>query len=292
MLLTLAPDRLFSLSHPYEVDGRVSWHSPTVHGFAPMNSYLLREGDHALLIETGLTVNQDAILDELEACLSPGSDLAVLVLRLGEFDSVCNLLPIVHTFGVSTVYGQYDYPLDWADFRTDCRLSSNGTITFRGVDRRFPDLETRALGRFEVVPIGFGARKVDVLRPEFRLLNTHWVYDELTRTLFTSDVFSHVVSSGPDGPWVVTSENDFITREEVREHLLTTRYWWLPDAYVDELRTSVSDVFERYTIETIAPSFGCILHGADVVQRHFTMLDRIIAETGRSRVATAAKARS
>jgi hypothetical protein len=164
-------------------------------------------------------------------------------------------------------------------------LSNDGTISYRGVDRMFPDLEAKVLSKFELIPVGGGReRLLEVFRPELLLLNTHWVYDAATLTLFTSDTFTYVVRPDADAGWVVTAEDDTTTADEVQEHLLNTRFWWLADAQVDEIRRFVAGVFERYDIETIAPSCGAILRGRDVVERHYTMLDEVIAKVGRTGV--------
>jgi glyoxylase-like metal-dependent hydrolase (beta-lactamase superfamily II) len=284
MITRLDEDRLWALSHPYPVDGRVSWHAPSARGYAPMNCYMLREPDRATLVETGLGIHQEALMDEIAEGLGD-RDLSIMLLRQGEFDSIFNLLPIVHTFGIKSIFGQYDTPLDWANFRNDARLSNDGTISYRGVDRMFPDLEAKVLSKFELIPVGGGReRLLEVFRPELLLLNTHWVYDAATLTLFTSDTFTYVVRPDADAGWVVTAEDDTTTADEVQEHLLNTRFWWLADAQVDEIRRFVAGVFERYDIETIAPSCGAILRGRDVVERHYTMLDEVIAKVGRTGV--------
>jgi hypothetical protein len=77
---------------------------------------------------------------------------------------------------------------------------------------------------------------------------------------------------------VVTDDNDDTSVEWMRRHLLSTRYWWLAGAQTDEIRQSLAETFAKYDIETIAPDFGCILHGREVVRRHWEMLDAILAE--------------
>ena len=59
-----------------------------------------------------------------------------------------------------------------------------------------------------------------------RLITTMWIYDEATRTLFSSDMFSHVWQDDPEGPWAVEDEA-VTTSAFVRSFLLNTRYWWL-----------------------------------------------------------------
>jgi len=38
----------------------------------------------------------------------------------------------------------------------------------------------------------------------------------------------------------------------------------------------IADVFDKCDVETIAPGYGCILHGRKVVARHVEMLDEIL----------------
>jgi hypothetical protein len=286
MIIRLDEDRLWALSHPYPVDGRVSWHDPDVRGYAPMNCYMLREDGRALLIETGLGIHLEELTQEIAEGLGD-RDLSILLQRQGEFDSIFNLLPIVHTFGIKSIFGQYDTPLDWANFRNDARLRNDGTISYRGVDRMFPDLEAKVLSKFEVVPVGAGrGRLLDVFRPELLLLNTHWVYDAATYTLFTSDVFTHVVRPDEHGPWVVTAGEDTTTTDDVQQHLLNTRFWWLEGADMEEIRSSLADVFDSYDVRRIAPGCGAILEGSDLVARHYTMLDEVLARVGKRPLAT------
>ena len=58
------------------------------------------------------------------------------------------------------------------------------------------------------------------------------------------------------------------------------RFWWLPGADTASLRTAIDDVFDRYDVETIAPGFGCILHGAGVVAHHRKLLDAALRQLG------------
>ena len=55
--------------------------------------------------------------------------------------------------------------------------------------------------------------------------------------------------------------------------MLNTRYWWLEGAPTDAIRRGIGNVFDTYDIECIAPGYGCILAGRNVVARHYKMLD-------------------
>jgi len=237
-----------------------------------MNTYVLREGEHTLIIDTGVSLHTDQLLDELATLLPPSPPPAVLHTRIGEYTTISNTVPIAERFGISTVHSEQDDSPRWVDFRP-------------GHGRDLGAAEALESARIElfVVPDTIavdpaGARSLEIFHATLRLLPTSWLYDARTRTLFTSDSFTHVLRSEATGPWVVTDEDDDTTLDAMRHHLLSTRYWWLAGARLDEIRASVADVFARYDVETIAPDFGCVLHGRAVVRRHAEMLDAILVE--------------
>jgi hypothetical protein len=268
----LAEDSLYALCNAYAVDGRVTWHDPQARGYAPMNTYVLREGGHALLIDTGVSIHGAALLDELADVLAPASELAVLHTRIGEYTTICNTIPIAERFGIATVHSEQPDSPRWVDFRP-------------GHGRDVGATQPLAHARIEIFTVpdtiavdAAASRVLDIFHATLRLLPTSWVYDRRTRTLFTSDVFTHLITPDPDGPWVVTQQTDSSTIEIVRSHLLGTRYWWLAGARLEAIRESIAETFTRYDVETIAPDFGCILHGRELVARHVEMLDAILAQ--------------
>jgi len=283
-VVCLAEDALYALCNPYAVDGRVTWHEPTARGFAPMNTYVLREGPRALIIDTGVSVHTEALLDELAEVLGERSELAVLHTRIGEYTTICNTIPIDERFGIATVHSEQGDSPRWVDFRPG-----------RGRDVGAPQPLAGARIELFVVPDTIavdaaGTRVLEIFHATLRLLPTSWVYDRRTRTLFTSDAFTHLIAPDSGGPWVVTAQTDPSTIEMVRRHLLSTRYWWLAGARLDAIRESIAETFARYDVETIAPDFGCIIHGRELVARHVEMLDAVLAEVSRMVPAVGAEA--
>lgn len=265
--------RLSALLNVYPVDGRVSWHPPGARGFATMNCYLLVAGDHVVLCDTGLTIHREALLAQLRASLQPSQELSLLLLRQGEFDSMCNLAPIVKELEVKAIHGQYADAPEWADIHGDPDLRMSNDF-----DGKPPTLVPSSRDVISVDPDG--ERQLDIFVPALRLLGTYWVYDRETRTLFTSDSFSYAIRPDASGPWVLTEDSDATTSEQIEEHLVGTRYWWLPGAKVDGIRADLAQVFEDRPIERIAPGFGCILEGRSVVERHYAMVDDVVRRLG------------
>ena len=63
---------------------------------------------------------------------------------------------------------------------------------------------------------------------------------------------------------------------------LNTRYWWLEGAKTRLLRENIKKVFNSYDIETIAPGYGKIFQGKDLVKKQFNFLDEILLELDKS----------
>jgi len=143
-------------------------------------------------------------------------------------------------------------------------------------------MKVTAVTRSDTIQLGQQGRTIDVLQAPIRLIATRWLYDRATRTLFSSDMFTHVWRPRAEGPWIVTDDSDTTTVGELRSFLLNTRYWWLEGAPTDTIRRGIGNVFDKFDVETIAPGYGCILHGRKVVARHFQMLDEILKACDKS----------
>jgi hypothetical protein len=266
----LADERLFVLSNSYELDGRASTHPVDARGYAPMNCYLLKEGDHALLIGAGLAIHEQQLLDQIETVLG-SARLSLMPLAL-DFIRLSNARPIADRFGLEFVYQPQfsNAPSFWLNFRPE--FPDDDSDGLRGA--RIGDMITGV--PIELGPTG--ARKLDLVVPGLRLLPNPWLYDESTRTMFTADVFTWVWRTEDEGPWVVTDlDEDTTTVEAVEYGLFENRFWWLPGAETTRIRRALANVFETYEIESIAPDYGCALTGSQVVSRHYQLLDDALA---------------
>lgn len=270
-ITTLAPDRLYALQNVCELDGRLSSYPTSSRGYTVSNCYLLVEDDAALLLDTGFSVHRDAILGQLETLRGANRSLSIMPLRINEFMSVCNVAAIGRRFTVEHCYGPFPDLDKW--------------LIFDG-EPESPDLPTVQLGAHETVQVGDNSgRFVEVFNAPIRLINTSWIYDKETRTLFTSDLFTHFWRDRPDGPWVAGDNDAATTASHLRSYLLNTRFWWLEGAQIDGLRRAVGEVFDRYDIETIAPGYGCVLYGRDRVTQEYEMLDEVMRDLDRSATA-------
>jgi len=264
---TLAAPRLAVLRMPVPLDGRVTAVPADGAGESAFNTYLLTEGDDALLVDTGFPAYEQAMVSQLRPLVREGRRLSVFPLRLGEFDSSSNALAIASAFRVEKVYGIQDNGLRWISF---------GRPLPAGLDyEKIGQTGTIRLGRPPT-------RTVTVLAPLLRLLQTHWLFDEATGTLFTSDSFGYAKRAvAGAGPWVLRpGDADATTVAHVRRWMLSMRYWWLSGARTDALRADLAEIFERFAVRRIAPAYGCVLEGAEVVARHVDLVDRALAALG------------
>ncbi len=268
----LADGRLYALQNPFALDGRVSSYPASARGFSIVNSYLLTQPDAAMLIDTGFGKDEPVIRAQIEALIAPGLPLSLFPLRLNEFMSINNVESFAGHFNVETCYTSNIDAALWFDF--------GAKAEGRDILKK---MKVTAVTRADTIELGKVGRAIDVMQAPIRLIATRWLYDRATRTLFSSDMFTHVWRDAAAGPWIVTeADNDPTSPSDVRSFMLNTRYWWLEGAPTDTIRRGIGNVFDKYDIETIAPGYGCILRGRNVVVRHYQMLDEFLKTCDKS----------
>src|ERR1700731_1049218 len=267
----LAQGKLYALQHPFALDGRVSSYPASARGFSVANSYVLTQSDATMLIDTGFGKDEPAIRAQIERLIAPGLPLSLFPLRLNEFMSINNVKTFAAHFNVEQCYTSNIDAALWFDFGA----KADG----RSILDSMP---VTAVTRSDTIELGKQGRAIDVVQAPLRLIATRWLYDRTTRTLFSSDMFTHVWRAHRDGPWIVTADDDTTSARELRSFLLNTRYWWLEGAPTAAIRRGIAAVFDQCDVETIAPGYGCILHGRKVVARHVEMLDEVLAGLDKS----------
>lgn len=259
-------DRVFSFADPtlhrlgsiIPMEGQVSW-APAIPGqYQPINCYLVMEGDSGYLIDTGVAAHRAQILQQLDSLLPHSKELTVVFTR-AELDCSGNFAAIhKHRTVAEVVSGAVRNPFDSYD---EISRMSNTEI------RR----QSLPLSGTTTMPIAQSKRLI-LVPPHIRMLTTYWIYDRVTKTMFTSDMFGHTTVSGPKAPIIINKRtNDPSTLETVKLHLLE-KFFWMEIADTSYMVTWLQELFAAYEIENIAPTHGSILVGRDVVQRHFELL--------------------
>jgi len=270
-IAVLADGRLYALQNPFALDGRVSSYPASARGFSVANCYLLTQSDAALLIDTGFGKDEPAIRAQIESLIPPRLPLSLFPLRLNEFMSINNVETFAGHFNVEQCYTSNIDAALWFDF--GAKVDGRSTLE---------SMRVTAVTRADTIELGKRGRAIDVMQAPIRLIATRWLYDQVTRTLFSSDLFTHVWRKRADGPWIVTADDDATTPSALRSFMLNTRYWWLEGAPTDSIRRGIDAVFGKYDVETIAPGYGCILRGREVVARHVRMLDAFLKACDKS----------
>ena len=270
-IASLADDRLYALQNPFALDGRVSASPASARGVSVSNWYLLTQPDGAMLIDTGFGKDEATIRGQIESLIPPRHPFSMFPLRLNEFMSINNVESFAAHFNIETCYTSNPDAALWFDFgaRPDGRSILDA-------------MSVTAVTRADTINLGKQGRAIDVMQAPIRLIATRWLYDRATRTLFSSDLFTHTWRAAETGPWVVTEADDDTTPRALRSFMLNTRYWWIEGAPTDAIRRGIGDVFDKYDIETIAPGYGCVLRGRAVVARHYKMLDEFLKDCDRS----------
>tara|TARA_A100001037_G_scaffold260372_1_gene248771 strand:+ start:279 stop:1151 length:873 start_codon:yes stop_codon:yes gene_type:complete len=277
-LLELCAGRVYAMQNTFELNGRISAYPESARGYSVANCYLLKEDDRALLLDTGYAAHEAEILGQLGHLIEPESPLSLFPLRINEFMSVSNAMAIAKRFNVVECFSNVPDIEDWIEFET-----------LRGEERN-PILKTTIIGRGDHTRVKLSPKRtVDVLNAPIRLISTRWIYDEESKILFSSDMFSHVWSDREDDSWLLEdNEEDGVTDFSfVRSFLLNTRYWWIEGANLSPIRKAVADVYDRFDIEMIAPGYGSILSGRRNVDLQFQVLDDVLDQLDRKKIAPA-----
>ncbi|WP_238015704.1 hypothetical protein KZZ52_36850 [Dactylosporangium sp. AC04546] len=269
-IVPLVDGKLYVLPNPYPLDGRICTHPLDARGFATQNCYLFVEGKRAVLVDTGFSLHEKAMIGRLESLLGSDVELELCVLRLGEYYGTCNVRPIVEHFGIRTIYSTRPDGVESTDFRPEHVPygSPNGTGAFAEVK----GVMLRGSGQID---LGNG-RILKLLRPPLRLLSTNWLYDVELRTLLTADHFTYLWQPTLDGPWVADASEPMPSEQHVRDFMAATRYWWLPGARTNQMVADLDKIFDGIEVDRIGPGYGRVIDGREPVREHVALLRRVL----------------
>ncbi|MBJ7599476.1 hypothetical protein [Candidatus Nephthysia bennettiae] len=268
----LIPGELYRLGAMMPLDGRISWVPSDLRGYQPANCYLVLDGINATLIDTGPAAYEREFVDQLKSVLPAGAHLTVFVSRL-EPEGLGNIGPIQAAIGIDHIItGGIPNMFDsWNEIPGFVELWNN-RADWLG-DRTFMD----RVATGESIPMG-GSNRLLVLPAPLRILATFWVYDKVTRCLFTTDVFGHTAVTSPEESPVRSSPaEDDTTYESARAHVLA-KFPWIPNAQLDSVDEKLSAIFVERQVDIVAPMHGCILRGEELINKHRQILHRILTE--------------
>ncbi len=269
----LVKDNVYCLHNAFSLDGRFSAYPKQARGWLAANSYVVKEPEGAYVLDTGLACHRESVLAQLGEVLDRNTPLSLIPLRITEFMSIGNAVAVARAFNVRECYATSLDAVSWLD------------IENTSPDPALSGIESKVLrGGMTLDPSARGRRPMVTYTAPIRLLSTAWIYDEVTKTLFTSDTFTHVWSDKAEGPWLIEGDDGVTSNAFVRSFLLGTGYWWLEGARTTSLRRAVRRIFEAHDIERICPGYGAILQGREATKRQFDILDAVLAELDCSKI--------
>lgn len=256
------PGRVFALggSEPAG-DGRISWLPSGASGWLPFNCYVVRGDSEAIIVDTGVARHEQELRAGFEHVLA-GTRVRSLTTTRYEPDTLINLPWIVSDFEISAVYGGGrtggSKPLDYFDaFDT----GNAAAIVEAASGRRLSLMPRGGL-------VGSGDVMLESSPTPLFVLETFWLYDAVSRSLFTSDSWAFVTTE-TRGASPITEDGSALDEERIFEYLTAPRFDWLVGCdyakVVDELRS----LYDSRVIDRICPSTGCIIEGQELVRHVF-----------------------
>lgn len=252
---------------PLKIDARISWRTPREAGrYDFINSYLMRDGDSSLVVETGVVAHFPIIARQLDRLVPPGP-LRLVVTR-NEPDCLSNVTNLARTRGLEKVYAPgIINSLDYFEHLTSAELMMSYGVPHQ------------ALRPGEAVAIG-GARQLEAVATPLKMLSTSWYFEADTGALFCSDILTDGSSDRPDGRVVDEPEDmdDLVAR--MKEHF-TTRYDWIAGSSCMQIVRGLEALFGRRDVRLLLPSRGQVIRGKSAVDQRIEALLRALRESSR-----------
>lgn len=233
----------------------VSWCPPGVAGWQPVNAYLIRRGGSAVLVDTGVGMHAVEIRAQLRSLLEPGTRLSVVLTRT-EMECCLNLPAIESEFAVDQVW-----------------YTGGITVPVTHATARRVNVDAGTSLDLEVAP----GIELQLHSPLLRLLPVLWVGDPVSRTLLTSDSFSHLLTAadGTPVPYDVATLQAF--------HDL--KFGWIADAVapadIAAIGAHVREVVAEQDWRVIGPTYGAPVVGREAVRTQAEHLAAHLEGVGR-----------
>jgi flavorubredoxin len=251
-------DNVFALSQLVDLSKPISWVAPAARGFSPSTAYLVRDGDEAVLMDTGIAFQRATLIEQIRQLLPRQHRLTVCLTR-NEPDCVGNLHALVNTFRVTRIVSRTpSHPLDYA-----------GPFSYA-----YPHIEfDNRIRDGQLVPLA-GQPRLKVLDGAIRTLITKWFYDERTGVLFTSDFFTHVLVAEDWTPQTHESNR------ELQDHI-GAKFDWLWMADVTRPLALLDAVMQEHAVQALLPQHGLCVVGAEQVKSAYLQTRQAVAAMGR-----------
>lgn len=261
----LVNDRIFRLGGRVALDGRLSWAAKRPGRYQPLSGYVVKHSDRAFLLDTGVAAHREQVVQQFKGLVPKDLPMTAFLTR-ADYQCLGNLEAL-----------NDEHPLDELAFNIRSPFSA-----FDDVSRNLVGVKQTLL---EPGPGGFkplaNSEDLVAFSAVIRILGTNWVYSKADKILFTSDWFIHTDQPENAKSSVLSDPAaDETTYDSAVEHVLC-KYYWLPRASTGSLRAWLKKIFDELDVETIAPTFGCILSGREMVEKHYELAMDMLIKLGR-----------
>lgn len=259
----LAVDSLYVIGATVPVDARISWYAKEHHGrHLPFNTYVLKDGDDVLLLESGVPAIFDQSAAQLRGLLGTQAVHRIAVTR-NEPDCVANIPHWVREFGLTTVHSP-------GLMNTLQFFPSDASMPEAVFDHRSTELQMLSFGikcapalPASTIPVS-ATRGLDVLAVPLKVLPTAWYYDRATRTMFCSDSFSDETSDYENARMIACIDEKDVLVRRARRHF-EGKFNWLARSDLTSVIADLEKIFATYEIDILAPNRGLLIHGRRAV---------------------------
>ena len=257
---SLADGALYAIGGSVLVDGRISWYGSDHQGrYVPFNSYLLKDAQKLLLIESGVPLTFKSTASQLRDLIGVHAEIPRLAVTRNEPDCVANVPNLVRQFALRTV--QSPGLMNTLQFFRADEAGAESSFQHRSTELQMLNF---GVGCRPAVP---GSdiqvsedRALEIVAVPLKVLPTVWYYDRATRTMFCSDTFSDEASASPDVR-VISSvdEKDILVGRFLRH--FSGKFDWLMRSELSSVISELEAIFGRYEVDVLAPTRGLVIQG-------------------------------
>lgn len=271
-VLEIVKDEIYAIGGSTSLDARnLSFMPDDARGWLPIQCYVARKDGFALVIDTGVGADAGAVLEGVDWALD-GVPRRQFIGTRREPDNLINLPLFTRRYGFERInYSGEVTPLDF----------------FESFEVKAAEVHLKDIYDGEMALVGGGKRiegtghGFEIVKTSLRVLATFWIYEPVSRTLFTSDSWGHFTSAAPEGPFRVSGSDPRFGADAVR-HYIGKKFSWLRGIDTAPVIADLRGIFAERQVDRICPGYGGIIEGPDnvarIVEATVTALEDLAAE--------------
>ncbi|POR51945.1 hypothetical protein [Bosea psychrotolerans] len=247
--------RIFAVSGYVPAARPATWILSGLEGHLAVSCYVLIDGGHAMIIDTGLAAHRDEVGRSISWLLADCRRRELIMTRR-EPDAIINLPFLVKEVELDAVFcGGVLNPLDFFERVDQKSLESHvSAIAHASVEWAKPG---------SALPIG--ALSLEILRTTVVVLPKTHLYEQRTGTLFGSDTWGFLSQLGTSSLDIVTAWDERLSRGSIARYL-RHKFDWLCGIDTSVIEADLA-LLKQYDIRRICSTYGGVIEGALLASR-------------------------